>query len=144
MSTTHVLSALLDKRAELSGLVLDLEKRLAETRGGLIHVDACLRLFGWNEPLETIRPKKVTTRSLFGRNELQRIIFDEMRAHPDGVTVRSLSETICAQKGWDAADRAFMAALMHKVGVTLNKLKRSERATSELAGNIGVWRLPGR
>jgi hypothetical protein len=49
-------------------------KRIAGARGSLIHVDACLRLFGGNEPLETIRPKKVTTRSLFGRNELQRII----------------------------------------------------------------------
>jgi len=80
--STNTIHALKDKRSETAGQVLDLEKRLAEARGNLLHIDACLRLFGWNEPLETIKPKKVTTRSLFGRNELQRIVLDQMRLQP--------------------------------------------------------------
>jgi hypothetical protein len=57
MGEPHVVSALRDKRAELSGLILDLEKRIGQTRADLVYVDAVLRLFGETEPA-VIAPKK--------------------------------------------------------------------------------------
>src|SRR5687767_1535826 len=129
--TTQVLCALRDKRAEVAGQVIDLEKRLEEARGNLLHIDACLRIFGWNEPIETIKPKKVTTRSLFGRGEFQRILLDQMRQHPQGVTVRSLAETVCGLKGWQASDKAFADALVHKIGTKLNVLRRRGLTVSQ-------------
>ena len=139
--TTQAICALRDKRAEVAGQVIDLEKRLAEARGNLLHVDACLRLLGWTDPIETIKPKQVTPRSIFGRNELQRILFDQMREHPPGVTIRSIAETICGMKGWDSANRPFMDALVHRIGGNLQKLKRQGRAVTEVSGAVGVWRL---
>src|SRR3954452_13744875 len=45
MAEPHVVVALRDKRAELSGGIADLEKRIGQHRADLLHVDAVLRLF---------------------------------------------------------------------------------------------------
>jgi hypothetical protein len=45
MAEPHVVAALKDKRAELSGSIADLEKRIGQHRADLLHVDAVLRLF---------------------------------------------------------------------------------------------------
>ena len=138
---THVIFALKAKRAELSGQIIDMEKRIAEARGNLIHIDACLRLFGWNEEPATIRPKRVSVKSLFGRNELPRFIFDHLRQNPQGVTSREIAEAVCAHKGWDASNRDFMTAVVHKVSAQLPKFRARGQVVSELRGHIGVWRL---
>ena len=45
MGEPHIISALKSKRAEIAGVVAELEKELAERRLVLQHVDATLRLF---------------------------------------------------------------------------------------------------
>ena len=45
MAELHVIAALRDKRSELAGMVMGLERQLAEHRGGLTHVDATIGLF---------------------------------------------------------------------------------------------------
>ena len=42
MAEPHVVAALKDKRAELSGGIADLEKRIGQHRADLLHVDAVL------------------------------------------------------------------------------------------------------
>lgn len=44
MIEAYVASALRDKRAELSGVIADLEQRIAQHQADLLHVDADLRL----------------------------------------------------------------------------------------------------
>ena len=45
MGEPCVVSALRDKRAEISGMIADLEKELSRQRADLAHLDATLRLF---------------------------------------------------------------------------------------------------
>jgi hypothetical protein len=45
MAEPHVVAALKDKQAELSGSIAALEKRIGQHRADLLHVDAVLRLF---------------------------------------------------------------------------------------------------
>jgi hypothetical protein len=45
MTETHVVSALRAKRAEISGHIHELEKKIGRLRASLLHVDASLRLF---------------------------------------------------------------------------------------------------
>jgi hypothetical protein len=45
MAEPHVVAALKDKRADLSGTIADLEKQISQHRADLLHVDAVLRLF---------------------------------------------------------------------------------------------------
>jgi hypothetical protein len=139
--STHVIFALKAKRAELSGQVIDMEKRIAEARGNLVHIDACLRLFGWNEEPGTIKPRRPPMSRLFGRNELPRFIFDHLRQHPEGVTTRQIAEAVCADRKWDGGNRAFMDGLVHKIGGQMPKFRARGQVVSEPRGHIGVWRL---
>jgi cell fate (sporulation/competence/biofilm development) regulator YlbF (YheA/YmcA/DUF963 family) len=45
MTETHVVSALRAKRAEMSGYIHELEKKIGRLRASLIHIDESLRLF---------------------------------------------------------------------------------------------------
>ena len=135
------ISALKAKRAEISGLILDLDKKAADLRSKLVHIDACLLIFGWNEPPTSIHPKRPSTDRLFGRNELPRLIFDLLRQHPDGMTAGQLFEAICAQKGWDASSGPFRNAMVHKVGTKLSRFRDRGQLVSEKRDHINVWRM---
>jgi hypothetical protein len=56
MSTTHVISALRAKRAEVSGELLAAQKRLEAIRDDLDAIDRTLRIFDPNQSPENIRP----------------------------------------------------------------------------------------
>ena len=45
MAEPHVVSALVAKRSEVAGLIADLERKAAQQRADLVHVDAVLRLY---------------------------------------------------------------------------------------------------
>ena len=53
MGEPHVISALSNKRAELAGIVSQLERQLGQQRANLAHLDATMRLFDPN-----IRPNR--------------------------------------------------------------------------------------
>ena len=43
MAESHVESALVDKRAEISGIIARIEQQLGQFRGKVVHLDATLR-----------------------------------------------------------------------------------------------------
>jgi hypothetical protein len=45
MAETHAISALRAKRAEVSGCIHDLEKKVKRMRANLAHIDATIRVF---------------------------------------------------------------------------------------------------
>ena len=74
MAEPHVVAALKDKRAELSGNIADLEKRIGQHRADLLHVDAVLRLFAPEFEPATIPPRAVRRpNSWFKPGELARL-----------------------------------------------------------------------
>jgi hypothetical protein len=56
MAELHVVGALRNKRAELAGVVSQLEKQLAQQRMNLTHLDATMRLFDPQVRGNEIRP----------------------------------------------------------------------------------------
>ena len=84
MAEPHVVTALRDKRAELSGTIADLEKRIGRHRADLQHVDAVLRLFAPDLEPEAIAPKAVRrSNEWFRPGELARMVLDILRAGED-------------------------------------------------------------
>jgi hypothetical protein len=63
MAELHVVSALLNKGAELAGMVGELEQQLARQRTNLAHLDATLRLFDPHIRPQKIRAKQQRARS---------------------------------------------------------------------------------
>jgi hypothetical protein len=73
MAETHVVSALVDKRAEIAGQITRFEQQLGQFRADLTHVDATIRLFAPDLTPDTI-PAKVIRRSegWFASGEVKR------------------------------------------------------------------------
>jgi len=71
MTEPYVVSALRLKRAEISGHIHDLEKRIARQRANLANLDATIKLFSPGTNPDAIPPKRVYRRTrYFAHNEL--------------------------------------------------------------------------
>jgi len=92
MAEPHVVAALKDKRAELSGGIADLEKRIGQHRADLLHVDAVLRLFAPDFEPAAIPPKAVRQPSgWFRPGELARMVLEVLRAAPAPLSIREIT-----------------------------------------------------
>jgi hypothetical protein len=140
MAELHVIAALRDKRSELSGLMMGLERQLAEHRASLTHVDATMRLFDPQLRPEDIRPRRQRTRSAWFRpGECLRLIYDVLREAPEPVTTRELSDRIIAVKGISVSDDRQRALIEKTILASLNRAK----GTIERIKTAGVvrWRV---
>src|SRR4029079_19733614 len=92
MAEPHVVAALKDKRAELSGNIADLEKRIGQHRADLLHVDGVLRLFAPEFDPATILPQAVRRpNSWFKPGELARLVLDVLRTAPAALSGRAIT-----------------------------------------------------
>jgi hypothetical protein len=115
MAEAHVVAALKDKRAELSGSIADLEKRIGQHRADLLHVDAVLRLFAPEFEPATIPPRAVRRpNSWFKPGELARLVLDVLRTAPAALSVREITVQIMERRGLDPQD-ARTAELLRKL-----------------------------
>jgi hypothetical protein len=62
MADPHVISALREKRALVSGLIEKLERKLEQRRADLTHIDGVLRLFQPDRDPGDIKPKRTYAR----------------------------------------------------------------------------------
>jgi hypothetical protein len=139
MAETHVVSTLVAKRSELAGFIADLEKRAAQHRADLGHVDAVLRLYGEAKP-EAIRPKRVTQRNAwFSPGECARLVYDTLRPAEKPVGTREITEAAMTAKGLDFSDERTRAMVQKTVLATLNRLDGVERI--DMGGNMVGWQV---
>ncbi|MGE4048835.1 MAG: hypothetical protein AB7F35_28555 [Acetobacteraceae bacterium] len=105
MAEPHVIAALRNKRAELAGILRQLEQQLGQQRANLAHVDATMRLFDPDIRPMDIRPKRPRARNAWLRpGECLRLIYDELRESTQPLTTRALAERIMQAKGIPAVD----------------------------------------
>jgi hypothetical protein len=58
MAQSIIIHALVEKRAEVSGIIADLEEQTRQARADLAHIDATLRLFDPEIQVAAIRAKQ--------------------------------------------------------------------------------------
>jgi hypothetical protein len=140
MAETQVVSALRNKRAELAGMLRQLEQQLAQQRANLAHVDATMRLFDPDIRPKDIRPKQPRTRNAwFRQGECLRLIYDELREATQPVTTRELAERIMRLKAIPTADNDRRDRIQKTLLASLNRAKETI-ARVETAGVVR-WRL---
>jgi hypothetical protein len=140
MAELHVVSALRNKRAELAGMVGQLEQQLARQRTNLAHLDATMRLFDPDIRPQEIRAKQQRARSAwFRKGECLRRIYDELRNAAQPLTTRDLAERIMRAKAVPAGDDRSGELIQKTVLGSLNRAKETI-ARVEAAGVVS-WRL---
>lgn len=128
MAETHAISALIAKRAELAGLMLDLDRQKSVLRNQLHHVDHTLAIMGYGDPPRAI-PAKRPKLYRFKRRELPRLMADCQRQEP-GLSNRDIAVRVIGLKGWDSAD----AGLVRKVAESVKKAKNWASRNTRLKG----------
>jgi hypothetical protein len=141
MAEAHVVAALKDKRAELSGGIADLEKRIGQHRADLLHVDAVLRLFAPEFEPATIPSKAVRQPSgLFRPGELARMVLDVLRTAPAPLTVREITAQVMERRGLDPQDGRTAELLRKLVRNAVNR-QAADLVERVEDGTLVRWRV---
>jgi hypothetical protein len=133
MTEPHVLSALRLKRAEISGHIHDLEKRIARQRASLANLDATIKLFSPGTNPDAIPPKRVYRRTrYFAHNELSRLTQDAMRTASRRLTSAEIAAVVMQAKGMAPGDAAFKEIVVARALTVLRRLVK--RGTAVKSG----------
>ncbi len=143
MAETHVISALRAKRAEVSGYIHDLEKKVKRMRANLAHIDATIRVFAPDLNPDTIPPKRRYRRTrYFAHGELSRRCLDTMRmANGKPVTAPEIAKAAMADKGISVDDAALLGAVTEMVLLSLGGLRRRGVVTKTGTSRDAKWGL---
>jgi hypothetical protein len=115
MTESHVVSAVRVKRAEISGHIHDLEKRITRQRANLTNVDATIRLFSPSTDPDAIPPKRAYGRTrYFARNELSRLTSEALRLATGPLTAGDIVLGIMRAKEMSADDQAMKALVANR------------------------------
>ncbi len=133
MAQSHVMSALIDKRSELMGLIAVKRKELEQLNQGLLSIDGTIRLFDPEFNVSSVKARRHYQKSdLFERGELMRRVFELLRNNP--MTVNALVDSVIQSKGLIASQVRDIESMVRDV---LSKQKHR----GLLANNDGVWRV---
>jgi hypothetical protein len=144
MGEPHVVSALVRKRAELAGEIEEAEKRIAQLRADLVHVDAVLRLFDPAAKPEAIPAKRPWRRTgWFADGELPRRVLDTLRTAPEPLSAGEIALRIMAAKGLDAGDARALEVIRDSVRRFLAGRKDGLVRRTGGNGRDVRWRVAG-
>ena len=143
MAEPHVMSALAAKRAEITGLIVALERQITQHQAALAHIDATLRLFDPSVKLAEIAPKRPPhARSpYFVLGEIVDRCRDALRSGGE-VTAEAIAIKAMRDKGLDPADRKLRSDFVKRVHWTLQRM-RGNGELDRIGKNANVrWVLP--
>src|SRR6266404_5211935 len=108
-----VVSGLIEKRRELSGIIDQMQRQLDQYRADLTHIDGVLRILASDLDPETIRPKRAYRRNrYFARNELSRLCLGVLRtAAGELLSTDDIVGLVISAKGFDPADSILRVAI---------------------------------
>ena len=113
MTEPHVVTALVAKRAELSGELGGLDERRAAIKAHITNLDAVLRLFCYAGDPAKIKPRRKRN-WMFKRGELQRMVRDIERQAAKPLHKDDFALEILDRKGW-AHDPNLLETVAEKV-----------------------------
>ncbi|HEX3496651.1 MAG TPA: hypothetical protein VHT02_05680 [Methylocella sp.] len=128
MTETPVVSTLRFKRAEISGHIHDLEKRIARQRAALANLDATIRLFSPDANPDAISVKRTYRRTrYFAHNELSRLVMGALRLATGPLAAADIATAVMRAKGSAGDDAAFKAIVtVRALGVLRGLAKRGD------------------
>src|ERR1700720_2573894 len=142
MTEKHVVSALRLKRAEISGHIHDLEKRITRQRANLANLDATIKLFSPGTNPDSIPPKRAYRRTrYFAHNELSRLTQDALRTAAGPLTSAEIAGAVMQAKGVPADDAAFKAIVAVLALTVLRRLVKRGAAVKSGSSRNAQWAL---
>ena len=135
----HTITGLLKKRADLFNEAERIRDRLAEIRNDIGAIDRTLGVLGYTGDLDAAMPRQ-KREVIFGRGELSKAIYGELRVATEPVSSRDIAREIVAMRGEDARDRKYLADLTKRVSKALRAMREegTVRSVTDAKGNL-LW-----
>ena len=144
MTNSHVVSALRLRRAEISGHIHDLEKRIARQRANLANLDATIKLFSPGANPDAIPPKRPYRRTrYFAHNELSRLTQDALRTASGALTSAEIAAAVMQAKAMPATDVAFKEIVAVRALTVLRRLAKRGDVVKHGINRNARWTLCG-
>ncbi len=139
----HKITGLHKKRADLFNEAERIRDRLAEIRNDLGAIDRTLGVLGYTGDLHAAMPRQ-KREVIFGKGELSKAIYGELRTATGPLTSRDIAREIVAMGGEDARDRKYLADLTKRVSKALRGMREAGevRSATDLKGNL-LWSKGG-
>jgi hypothetical protein len=142
MTNSHVVSALRLKRAEISGHIHDLEKRIGRQRANLTNLDATIKLFSPGTNPDAIPPKRPYRRTrYFASNELSRLTQDALRTASGPLTSAEIAAAVMQAKGLPLDDAAFKEIVAVRALTVLRRLAKRGAVVKHGTSRDAKWAL---
>lgn len=142
MEDKHIASALVQKRAALTGLILDMEERLRQAKQDLVHIDASIRLFDPDLDFRKISHKRPSTQTgLFVHGEVARHCRESLRDATEPLAAESIAIRIMQARQFDMADTKLRRKVTHSILICLRELRKGETVTKIGEGLGARWVL---
>jgi hypothetical protein len=126
MTNGPVISAPRLKRAEISGYIHDLEKRIARERENLANLDATIKLFSLGTNPYAIPPKRAYRGTrYFAHNELSRLTQDALRTASGPLTSAEIAAAIRQAKGMPSGDAKLKEIVAARALTVLRRLAKA-------------------
>ena len=133
MSEPHLISALKAKQEEIKKRISALKKEIKVQRDELETVTKVMRMFEATPRTEGYR--------LFKRGTVSRLIFDALRANPEGLDTHQLAAIIIKEEGFDANDSEMAATIRQRCMMAMYRFIDRGQVVKEMRGTVKVWRL---
>lgn len=135
----HTISGLLTKRADLFNEAERLRDRLAAIRNDLGAIDRTLGVLGYTGDLDAAMPRQ-KREVIFGKGELSRAIYGEIREAEGPLSSRDIARAIVAVRGDDPRDQKYLSDLTRRVGKALRVMKAEGNVKGMVDGRgSAVW-----
>lgn len=140
MAEIRTVTTLRSKKAEIIASIAQYEKRIAQARADLSHVNACVALFEATGEPGALSPY-VDTHCLFARGEMMNLCKDALASGPK--TTKELALHVMAAKGLDTGDKV----LARSMAMRLIHALRMQWRRGMIDGNgkvkgARVWAIP--
>ena len=142
MVEKHVFSALRLKRAEISGHIHDLEKRVARQRANLANLNSTIKLFSPGTNPDAIPAKRPYRRTrYFAHNELSRLTQDALRTASKPLTTAEIADAVMQAKGMPDANAAFKEIVADRALTVLRRLAKRSTVAKSGTNRNAQWAL---
>ena len=140
MAEIRTVTTLRHKRDEIENAIANYEKRLAQARADLSHVNACIAMFEASGERGEMQPY-VDMHRIFQRGEPMLLCKAALASGP--MNTRELAQYVMKAKGLDGGDKVLAKAIALRLVYALRQQwRRGLIDGDEKQRGVRVWRLP--
>lgn len=143
MADPHVITALVKRRAELSGDIITTQAKLQQMILDLEHLDKTLLMFDPDYRVETIKPKAFRPPEDWSkRGQMTRLILGILRQAAEPLCSRDIAVQLMAERALDQSDERLTRLMTKRVGVALRGMRdRGIASSHEGVGMLILWEI---